>query len=324
MTCQAIETALQCHDDIIQLLVSLGADVNIGARVSYYSYTSEEEKCSILDWVNLSIKSMEAQIKEGKKLDREPTPVDFSDIQNWKDYASLAVALCSFPCSAQSKEQRLADAERMESTKQYLEYAKDLLVSNGAKTWSELKRIENPSSGPGARMLLGGGRRANENSGAAKEVSFENYDFAGVSLGYNYTNLPRHLVPRYHELYEACFKGDSEKIQALCLPPEGVQVDETPLRITVQLREPDGTCNTGLLTAFTGTMADLRTGVTPFSIAVERRKWDTARLILAIAVAQFEAEETEVVFSVDNMELGKFYQSLLRITVSFLTKSLRR
>ena len=59
-----------------------------------------------------------------------------------------------------------------------------------------------------------------------------------------------------------------------------------------------------------GTMADLTTGVTPFSIAVERRKWDTARLILAIAVAQFEAEDAEVVFSVNNMDLGKSYESV--------------
>jgi len=47
--------------------------------------------------------------------------------------------------------------------------------------------------------------------------------------------------------------------------------------------------------------------VTPFSIAIEQRRWDTARLILGITVAQYEAEEAEIVFSVDGIDLGKFY-----------------
>ena len=251
---------------------------------------------------------METQIEEGKRLDKEPTPVDFSGVQNWKDYASLAVSLCCFPWSPQTKEKRLADVERMESTKRYLEYAKDLLVSNGAKTWNEGKRHEIPRSSLSC-VFLGGGH-----SGTTKEMSFENYDFVGVSLRYNRTNLPHHSVPRYHELYEACFKGDNEKIQALCLPPDGVQVDETPLRITVQLGEPGRPHSIGWSMA----VSDFTPGVTPFSIVVERRKWNTAHLILAIAVAQFEAEDTEIVFSVDNMDLGKFYQ-LFKIAVIFLT-----
>jgi hypothetical protein len=40
-------------------------------------------------------------------------------------------------------------------------------------------------------------------------------------------------------------------------------------------------------------------GVTPFSIAVKSRKWDTARLILAIAAAQYEADEEDVVKNID-------------------------
>ena len=68
----------------------------------------------------------------------------------------------------------------------------------------------------------------------------------------------------------------------------------------------DNILQVGQLLSF-GTVVDLNAGVTPFSIAVERRKWDTARLILAIAVAQYEAEDAEVVFSVDDMDLGIFY-----------------
>ncbi len=236
---QTIETALHRHDDIVQLLTSLGADVNAVIRSSNDSYNEDEEKISILDWVNIAIRSMEIQIKEAKKPERDLVPVDFSALQNWKEYACLAATVSSYPWSyQQTKEERLADIERMESAKRYFEDVKELLISNGAKTWTELKGDKNPkSSSPVVDKAL-------ERSDSQ---SFENCDFSALSYP---TTIPRYLVARYHELFEACFKGDNEKIQALCLPPEGVQNDETPLQITVQLRNPDGNHLTGQLTTF--------------------------------------------------------------------------
>ena len=299
MTCQSIETALKRHDDIIQLLISLGADINMGIRANYHCSTGEEKKCSILDWVNVAIKSLETRIKG--MIRQELTPVDFTQVQTWKDYAHLAVLVSGSWISRRTEEDRLADVERTEGIKRYFEDVKELLASNGAKTWSEMKGDESPSPSPGMPKRLG--KTRDESSGTQKETPFESYDFVESGSSFSVS----HLVPRYHELYEACFNGDNEKIQALCLPPEGVQIDETLLCITVQLRDPVAYYITGRSIAFIGTVVDFKVGVTPFSIAVERRKWDTARLILAIAVAQYEAKEAEVIFSVDDIHLGIFY-----------------
>ncbi|KAF8335572.1 ankyrin repeat protein [Amanita rubescens] len=278
-TYRPLETALNRHDDIVQLLISLGADVNTGILATYADYVKEDDKRSIIDWVNVAIQAMEMEIKRGEKV-KEPEPVDVSKLTNWKEYATVSVRIAN---PRLSTERRITEVERMKRTKQYFDDIKELLVSIGAKTWTELGGVEKTKSDATGKALLG-----KNLAGPDPETPFEDYEFA--SLLNSFTSLPRHLIPRYHELCEACLNGDNEKIQALCLPPEGAQNDEIPLQITVVLRDPRGYNLTGL---------------TPFSIAVERRKWDTARLILAIAVAQYEADEKEVVFSVDDMDIGK-------------------
>ncbi|KAF8349125.1 ankyrin repeat protein [Amanita rubescens] len=282
-----LETALNRHDDIVQLLISLGADFNTGILANYTLYAKEDEKQSILDWVNVAIQAMEMEIKRGQKA-KEPKPVDFSKLTSWKEYATLTVKITNghLWCHPRLMDNQVTEVERMESTKQYFEDVKELLVSLGAKTWAGLdveKKLKSDSTG---RALLGLNYAKPD---LEKETSFEDYEFAALSR-YHFTNLPRYLIPRYHELCEACFNGDNEKIQALCLPPEGAQHNETPLQITAILRDSQG-------------FGSHVSGLTPFSIAVERRKWDTARLVLAIAVAQYEADEEEVVFSVDDIDI---------------------
>ena len=47
-------------------------------------------------------------------------------------------------------------------------------------------------------------------------------------------NVPRHLLTSYDELYEACYVGDNEKIQTLCLPAEGTIHGSILLNISVK------------------------------------------------------------------------------------------
>ncbi|KAF8350967.1 hypothetical protein F5887DRAFT_912879 [Amanita rubescens] len=278
-TYRPLETALNRHDDIVQLLISLGADVNTGILATYADYVKEDDKRSIIDWVNVAIQAMEMEIKRREKV-KEPEPVDVPKMTNWKEYATVSVRITN---PRLSTERRMTEVERMKRTKQYFEDIKELIVSIGAKTWTELGGVEKTKSNATGNALLG-----RNLAGPDPETPFEDYEFA--SLLNSFTSLPHHLIPRYHELCEACLNGDNEKIQALCLPPQGAQNDEIPLQIIVVLRDPRG---------------HHLTGITPFSIVVERRKWDTVRLILAIAIAQYEADEKEVVFSVDDMDIGE-------------------
>ena len=239
-TYRPLETALNRHDDIVQLLVSLGADVNTGILANYTHHAKEDEKQSILDWVNVAIQVIEMEIKHGQKV-KEPKPVDVSKLTSWKEYATLSITITNHRLwlDPKSIDRRITEVECMKRTKQYFEDVKELLVSIGAKTWTELGGVEKPKSDATGKALL-----EKNLAGPDPETPFEDYEFA--SLLNSFTSLPRHLIPRYHELCQACMNGDNEKIQALCLPPEGIQNDETPLQITVVLRDPRGYQLTGL------------------------------------------------------------------------------
>jgi hypothetical protein len=55
------------------------------------------------------------------------------------------------------------------------------------------------------------------------------------------------------------------------------------------------------------TLCKFKSGVTPFSIAIERRRSPVGYRTFDITVTQYEAEGAEIVFSVDGIDLGKVY-----------------
>ena len=69
--------------------------------------------------------------------------------------------------------------------------------------------------------------------------------------------------------FEAAWNGNNEKIKELTLATWGLQGERKPLQVTVQDEK----------------------GFTPFSIAMFRRHFDTASLVLGIANAQFKEPE---------------------------------
>jgi hypothetical protein len=240
-TFRPVEIALNRHDDIVRLLIALGADVNAGIRASYVRYTREEERRSMIDWVNMAITAMEKQIMDGHKAKDGLKPEEFSMSTNWKEHATRAVTIANFVMWSyrNMKLREIPDVERMETTKQYFEDVRELLVSLGAKTWAELQDVDIATSRSEGMLLF------TRNTDRPDPVPFEDYGFFVLSnQSYRSDKVPRHLSQRYHELCEACLRGDNAKIQALCLPPEGAQSDETPLQITVML---SADYNTGFL-----------------------------------------------------------------------------
>ncbi|KAF8655474.1 hypothetical protein AX14_008142 [Amanita brunnescens Koide BX004] len=154
-----VETALNRHDDIVRLLVTLGADVNAGIQTSYGHSTREEEKRSVFDWVNMAIAAMETKIKGGHKAKEGLKPEEFSTSMNWKEYATRAVTIVNFVmCQSyrNMKRGQIPDVEHIERTKQYFEDIRELLVSIGAKTWAELNDADILKSRSGRMGLFKG------------------------------------------------------------------------------------------------------------------------------------------------------------------------
>ena len=220
----------------------MGADVNVGIQTSYGHSTREEERRSVFDWVNMAIAAMETQIKGRHKAKEGPNPEEFSLSTNWKEYATRAVTIANFlPWSYRNMNHgQMHDIERIERTKQYFEDIRELLISIGAKTWAELKDADILKSRSDGMVLF------ERNIDELDSIAFKDYGFS--DLAKSYRRFPNHLVQRYHELCDACLRGDNAKIQALCLPLEGGQSDGIPLQITAMLR---ARYDTGFFTTLT-------------------------------------------------------------------------
>ncbi|KAI0059327.1 ankyrin [Artomyces pyxidatus] len=89
--------------------------------------------------------------------------------------------------------------------------------------------------------------------------------------------IPIHLKAQYDELYDACWSGDNARIEELCLP-EHILTSGPPVQISVESAPLPGPGRNW-------------PGYTPLAIALHRRYWNTAWLVLAIAAAQYKPQD---------------------------------
>ncbi|KIL59500.1 hypothetical protein M378DRAFT_200085 [Amanita muscaria Koide BX008] len=286
-----VETAIAHNDDLVRLLLALGAEVNICIQECNHSHIQDGTRQSIFDWVTSGIQLMEEKLEKERNGEHKLEAVDLSKATSWKEHAILSASLYgqpwrNIPVVDENASEKVAKLQRMENVKDYLGDVRNLLLSIGAKTFAEISKAGQCDT-PGSLQLN------SATTEPPKERTFDDYAFVTITTNYYSNQLPKYDVPRFHELFQACFDGDNDKIQALCLP---AQVDEsvaTPLQIAVQLADPHSQ----------STYYYNKTGITPFSVAVANRKWDTARLILAIASAQYKKEDTAAHFSSGDIEL---------------------
>ena len=111
---------------------------------------------------------------------------------------------------------------------------------------------------------------------------------------YNQQDVLPHQLDQYDALFEACWVGDDARIEELCLPRKAKKSGKEPIQITVNTKEfprpPWSNLDSGI---------DVRHYVgdgvyNPFSVAIIARKWATARLVLAIATAQYKAPDERI------------------------------
>lgn len=222
------ETAIARRDDVIQLLVGLGVDVNLRTKqAQIYSDDSDEAKRTLLDWVRFAIQSLSKQISQAKC-----DPLSWSHqsaFSGWKDYHStltrnIAVRAAEAETASTDRTKLLRD---LKDAMEYFVEVEQLLVAHQAKSRQDAQQdqqMDSPTSAVPAE--LPDITSSNQRTEYARHGSRYNSDF-----------VPKHLMLLYDELYDACFNGDNNKIQQLCLPPPGSKVE--PIQISVQTADPD-------------------------------------------------------------------------------------
>ncbi|EAU82414.1 ankyrin repeat protein [Coprinopsis cinerea okayama7 len=291
-----LETALVNHDDIIQLLLSWGSNPNLPIKGAVRNYASAGDRLTLGDWVEFAIQHINTQIdaldtvvvpKNPEKQDS----VSAGGVQ--KLIEDVGEARRFMRAGDQSKEKGQKEYEQaqklqlLNGTKDYLLDVQRLFQARSAKTWKELfPDIEClPWSVPGAPGVAVFGETLTTNV----------VKYRYISNSWRASAVPSHLNDAYDELYEACFTGDNAKIEELCVPPKDGNVDPKKplLNINVQFKSGDEENYQ-------------KSGLTPLWAACEGRRWSTAKLIVAIAAAQYTPEdkkEEKVHFSISRVAL---------------------
>ncbi|KDR74215.1 hypothetical protein GALMADRAFT_123653 [Galerina marginata CBS 339.88] len=303
---QPLEVAIRNHDDISKLLVALGAPADIGLMHCLTRYAQPRSRRTVREWVDYALLSISSQIakKDAEELVVVDTPmadVEVEQKKGWKEFHQTYYDGITNRdnLSLKLEEERKADdakrakeaRERLEDIKEFLVELQNILKTQDGKTWKDLY----PSLETHASLSLDSSLEtliARLAQSTAKEARDYSYAFI-VSSGYNRQNVPEHTVSAYDELYEACYSGDNDKVQRLCLPVEGQGATATPglsgpLNISVKMI--DKSISTYDVT-----------GYTPLFAALAGRRWSTAKLVLAIATAQYhpDNEEDNIKFDTD-------------------------
>jgi hypothetical protein len=168
----------------------------------------------------------------------------------WKPYIELKVkeqeekALKEKEKAERENKKNLEHSiERCRNLIKYFEEVERALIDHGAKTWAEL----NPTAAAAQEALVKNtvplqtlgtlpSSIIETPTLASESADFlaENYKTPSVPLRFyifrsqwSIEPAPVHTLPLYEELFEACWKGNNERIKQLCLPKTGKRNKDT-------------------------------------------------------------------------------------------------
>ncbi|KAI5121633.1 hypothetical protein M0805_001162 [Coniferiporia weirii] len=282
-----VEAALAHHNYMTKFLIQLGALVSVPIALYYDNgqYNVESRK-GLLEAVANQVSMLEEELS---KL--ESKRVGFAFLENPKTFSEHRRTIqdrlienlrAEMEKKNGDKSHALSDKDERE-IKRSLDYFREmkmLLESANAKPFGEIFPDEPSPTG----MLLGskGPRPDSKRIDRTQYMLINKWGWSGGSV------FP-HLLDQYDALFEACWTGDNSRVEELCLPQKNIKSSKAPTQITVTTEQFKIDSTEKAMIQNRNYFTD---GIhTPFSVAILARNWTTARLVLAIAIAQFKPEE---------------------------------
>ena len=308
---QPVEVALAQWDDIAQVLIALGARVDVGLKNCVSRYSDETSRRTYLDWVDYAIASLTHQIENSDivvvsvaEAIPEAIPEDLGNAPRWtaflEQYKSSLERQRPVEDPAKKKEaEEEAEEEkrenllRLQDSKQYLLEVRKYLAERGAKTWKEVYPdiastakvvdVTTPTSAPVPWH-------------SPNDSPKRKYLYGRYTNDYNLEYTAEHQQLSYDELFEACYTGDNSTVERLCLPADDNKRQSTNLLNinVIALEQKDSLWNPTKSALFASLY--LRNLIklldySPLFAAIAGRHWSTAKLVVAISAAQYSPKE---------------------------------
>ncbi|KZV73630.1 ankyrin [Peniophora sp. CONT] len=271
----------------IKLLLALGAKADAPPREAIALGSKDDvgkKYASLADWAAEAVKALDAAIERQyapKPKESTPAPVQGADpaqAKNWAEWrAAMVDAVKALRLPSDHTGGRMLLPFHGVSNDSPFE-KRDLAELEGMrKHYAALEALlrEQPGMPPAPQVK----EKTEEPKG--KKDTNEYVEYRRLDGIGNSEAVPSHLRARYDTLYEAIWTGDNKGIQQLCV------TDEEPIQIAVMATNahPHGDIWPG------------RQGYTPLMVAIERKHWDTAKLILSIAAAQHKKPDEEASYN---------------------------
>ncbi|KAH8111009.1 ankyrin repeat protein [Phellopilus nigrolimitatus] len=275
-----VESSLACHSYMAKLLIQLGGQVSVPID-RYFDYYDNFARRSLLDMVRSRVDDLKEMLATKEK------EADLLFSENPKTFAELRKTiqgrLDAYKKTEEAEKDLRSEEENdsgkgmVKRTLSFFEEMKTLLEDVGAKSFVEIFADDpdaaRPAESPANEEDL------EDSDDRARYVFINKRRFGSEKV------LP-HLLDQYDALFEACWAGDNARIEELCLPRKGSKPEKPPIQIAVKTQVKMR--RTGLMTFIDHAAEGVHT---PLSVAILARKWDTAKLILAIATAQYKPKE---------------------------------
>ncbi|KAJ7815969.1 ankyrin repeat protein [Mycena olivaceomarginata] len=307
-----VETALCQHDDIVRLLVDLGGAFNVGTKRALGNNSQPQERRTLVEWVQWALSELAQRISD---IDDKLSPPEISDsdaLPGWKGHVQTLARNIKISLAKSRSESKVPSWEEtsrknMIDVREYYTDMEKLLLERGAKPWNVVYPDNISTASDPQIDQFNINRPLRFRPKRATTIVDSETQYLRLAGSWNQDPVPPFLNTLYDELFEACFTGANDKIQELCLPAAKPNKDATLLQIAVAASEEGNRYSRsgiGFRFSLGGVESnDDYSGLTPLFAAVCGRHWDTARLVLAIAAAQYKPAAKPGKFTTSNIDL---------------------
>lgn len=226
---QPLDAAIGAQNDFYLLLGALGADVNASPRHPFRWSWSRPVKYSLLDHADQAITKLTEIINT--KLP-SLLIVTEHDTSTWAEEFDRLMEVDAREHSIRERDslsKTLEDSQaQAQETREYFRRVRSFLVEQGGKPWDMI--FPDEANAPKERKQTNSGSNHSAVK-APKLVKMLEGRTSSTDL------VGGHTIVRYKQLFEACWSGDNDAIQMLCLSPGlGRKTVDTPLQITVKMK----------------------------------------------------------------------------------------
>lgn len=203
-----------------------------------YNRDWDSDRASIADWVTAQIGRIDKKIRTEYKPEKpEAEPMDETDstASGWKAHYQAALREVRernrkpWTPEAHVLDRQEKEKKNLRSQKEYFEEIAALLKAHNAKSWNELF--------PEKRVVPSTPQASSGHSTHSKQKPEKPSPYKRYASNWYTNEVDKDQVVLYDELYEACWNGDNEKIQELCLPKDPSKVKGPPIQIVAETTE---------------------------------------------------------------------------------------